>query len=144
MWLSRKTGKKYRLPSEAEWEYAARAGTRTYFWWGDTMRPNAADCDGCGSAFDDSKTAPVGSFKPNPFGLYDTVGNVTEWVEDQWHSDYEGAPSDGSAWAGDPKRRVMRSGSWYNGPARNHAGFRNGDSAAVNNAKIGFRIALSP
>jgi formylglycine-generating enzyme required for sulfatase activity len=108
------------------------------------MQPGAADCDACGRPFDNTKTAPLGSFKPDPFGLYDTIGNVTEWVEDNWHSDYEGAPTDGSVWFGNPKRVTMRSGSWFNGPARSHAGFRNGDRGAVNNRKIGFRIGLSP
>ena len=145
LWLSRKTGKPYRLPSEAEWEYAARGGTTTLFWWGDDVRSNMANCDGCGSSFDNRQTAPVGSFKPNPFGLYDTAGNVTQWVEDPWHSNYEGAPTDGSVWSqgGDPRRMVMRSGSWFNNPRLSHSGYRNGDAPAVHNSKIGFRVALS-
>lgn len=145
LWLSRKTGKTYRLPSEAEWEYAARAGTKTWFWWGDDVKRGAANCDGCGSQFDNRQTAPVGSFMPNQFGLYDTAGNVTQWVEDPWHSDYTGAPTDGRVWTdnGDPRRVLMRSGSWFNNPLRSHAGYRNGDSPAVHNAKIGFRVALS-
>lgn len=142
-WLSRKTGKPYRLPSEAEWEYAARAGTQTWFWWGDAVPPGAANCDGCGSTYDNRQTAPVGSFKPNPFGVYDTVGNVTQWVADRWNSSYERAPADGSIWeTGDPKRVVMRSGSWYNNPRISHAGYRQGDAPSVRNSKIGFRIAL--
>ena len=97
-WLSRKTGKKYRLLSEAEWEYAARATSQTMFPWGNSIGSGYANCDGCGSVWDDDLTAPVGSFAPNAFGLHDMHGNVYEWVEDCWHSDYEGAPSDGSAW----------------------------------------------
>lgn len=144
-WLARRTGKRYRLPSEAEWEYAARAGTTTNFWWGDGVPPGAANCDGCGSAFDNRQTAPVGSFKPNPFGLYDTVGNVTQWVADRWNPNHAGAPADGGIReAGDPLRVVMRSGSWFNGPTRNHASYRQGDSLNVHNNKIGFRIALVP
>jgi formylglycine-generating enzyme required for sulfatase activity len=96
-WLSQQTGKHYRLPSEAEWEYAARAGTETTYWWGNEIKQGLANCIGCGSRWDNQQTAPVGSFKPNPFGLYDTAGNVSEWVQDCWHDSYQGAPSDGSA-----------------------------------------------
>src|SRR5262245_26537709 len=96
-WLSRLTGKAYRLLTEAEWEYAARAGTTTQFYWGDDAGKNNANCGGCGSNWDNKQTAPVGSFKPNAFGLYDMAGNVWEWVEDVWHNNYEGAPTDGSA-----------------------------------------------
>lgn len=145
LWLSRKTGKAYRLPSEAEWEYAARAGTKTAFWWGDSMMPGMANCKGCGNPYDGHGTMPVASFKPNPFGLYDMAGNVTQWVEDHWHSDYDGAPLDGSVWqGGDPKRVVMRSGSWYNYPSVSYAAYRNGDTPRVRNEKIGFRVAVSP
>ena len=88
--------------------------------------------------------APVGSFKPNAFGVYDTAGNVTQWVEDRWNSTYDGAPRDGSAWeTGDQLRRVMRSGSWYNNSGDQEASFRNADSPRVHNQKIGFRVAVT-
>jgi len=113
-WLSEQTGKDYRLPTEAQWEYAARAGTTTKYWWGNEIGKNNANCDGCGSQWDNKQTAPVGSFKPNSFGLYDVSGNVWEWLEDKWHGNYEGAPSDGSAWTagGDSNNHLFRGGSW--------------------------------
>ena len=91
-------GNRYRLPTEAEWEYAARAGTTTGYWWGNAIGDNRANCDGCGSQWDNESTAPVGSFAANAWGLHDVHGNVWEWVEDCWHGNYEGAPGDGSAW----------------------------------------------
>ena len=112
-WLSSQTGAEYRLPSEAEWEYAARAGTATKYSWGNEIGANRANCDndGCGDRWE--YTAPVGSFAPNAFGLYDMHGNVWEWVEDCWNGSYSGAPSDGSAWLrGDCAVRVVRGGSW--------------------------------
>jgi formylglycine-generating enzyme required for sulfatase activity len=143
-WLSKKTGKRYRLPSEAEWEYVARAGSTTTFWWGNDVGAGNANCDHCGSQWDNKQTSPVASFRPNAFGVYDTAGNVTQWVEDRWNATYDGAPQDGSAWeTGDPARRVMRSGSWYNNPAAQHPAFRNADAPRVRNGKIGFRIAVT-
>ena len=98
-WLSTKTGIAYRLPTEAEWEYVARAGSTKAYWWGDDVGRNNANCNGCGSQWDGKRTAPVGSFKANPFGLYDTAGNVFEWVQDCWHDSYKGTPPlNGSAW----------------------------------------------
>ena len=97
-WLSRETGKPYRLLSEAEWEYVARAGTTTKYPWGDDIGTNRANCAGCGSQWDNKMTAPVESFEANAFGLFDTAGNVWEWVEDCWNGSYRGAPNDGSAW----------------------------------------------
>ena len=112
-WLSSETGARYRLPSEAEWEYAARAGTATAYSWGNDVRRNRANCDGCGSQWDDVRTAPVGSFGANAWGLHDMHGNVWEWVQDCWNEDYRGAPTDGSAWeSGDCVDRVWRGGSW--------------------------------
>ena len=115
-WLSSITGKAYRLLSEAEYEYAARAGSETKYPWGDDIKLNGkamANCDGCGSQWDNKQTAPVGSFAANQFGLYDMVGNVWEWTEDCWNESYQGAPADGSAWtSGDCSRRVVRGGSW--------------------------------
>ena len=97
-WLSDRTGKTYRLLSESEWEYVARAGTETAYSWGDSIGVNRANCNGCGSQWDDKQTAPVGSFAANAWGVHDMHGNVWEWVQDCWNSDYEGAPTDGSAW----------------------------------------------
>lgn len=111
-WLSKKTGQRYRLPSEAEWEYAARAGTTTEYWWGRDAGVARANCRDCNTGRP-QQTLPVGSFPPNPFGLYDTSGNVAEWVEDCWNDDYGGAPTDGSAWtAGQCRLRVIRGGSF--------------------------------
>ena len=107
----------FRLPSEAEWEYAARAGSTTSRWWGEAIGAGNANCHGCGSAWDNTLIAPVGSFGPNAFGLYDMLGNVWQWLADCWNESYAGAPTDGSAWAtGDCSKRVMRGGSWSNLP----------------------------
>src|ERR1043166_8344409 len=118
-WLSRKTGKAYRLLTEAEWEYAARAGTTSRFAFGDTLSPAQANFDGSSDGSGPSeenrqKTLPVGSFPANAFGLHDMHGNVVEWVEDCWHADYAAdTPADGSAWlSGNCDGRVMRGGSW--------------------------------
>ena len=142
-WLSGKTGKRYRLLSEAEWEYAARAGTRTRYHWGDRVGRNRANCDGCGSRWDDDRTAPVGSFPANGFGLHDVHGNVWEWVEDCRHDDYAGAPLDGSAWTagGECGRRVLRGGSWFNVPRNLRSAFRYRGSAGFRNFNLGFRVA---
>ncbi len=96
-WMSEQTGQIYRLPSEAEWEYAARAGVNKRFWWGDEAGSGKANCSDCGAGTKGQPSA-AGSFKPNPFGLYDTAGNMAEWVQDCWNESYQGAPADGSAW----------------------------------------------
>ena len=141
-WLSRKTKKPYRLLSESEWEYAARAGTQTAYSWGDEIGVNRANCDGCGSQWDDSKTAPVGSFGANAWGLYDMHGNVTEWVADCWNDSYAGAPADGSAWlTGNCAVRVLRGGSWYNNPSFLRAAYRIRNSTGIRSIRIGFRVA---
>ncbi len=91
-WLSKMTGQTYRLLTEAEWEYAARAGTTTAYYWGDDIGKNNANCNGCGSEWDAKQTSPVGSFKPNAFGLYDMAGNVWQWVQDCYHDRYNEQP----------------------------------------------------
>jgi len=144
-WLSEQTGKRYRLPSEAEWEYAARAGTKSEYWWGDNIGRGQANCDGCGTQWDNKQTAPVGSFKPNSFGLHDTAGNVWEWVEDCWHLNYDGAPTDGRAWGqengGDCGRRVIRGGSWNYTPWDLRSSTRFWSTAGTRDDLIGFRLA---
>ncbi len=141
-WLSRRTGKEYRLLSEAEWEYAARAGAETAYSWGDAIGVNLANCDGCGSQWDFSKTAPVGSFGANAWGLHEMHGNIYEWTEDCWNGSYRGAPSDGSAWlSGDCAKRVLRGGSWFLSPAFLRAAFRIRITTGNRNGGIGFRVA---
>ncbi len=143
-WLSDKTGKQYRLPTEAEWEYAARAGSQTAYWWGNDIGHNNAVCNRCGSQWDVEQTAPAGSFKPNAFGLYDTAGNVWEWTQDCWHENYRNAPSDGSAWLakddGDCNRRVVRGGSWGYGPQDLRSASRFGYDSGDASINLGFRI----
>ncbi len=139
-WLSGETGESYRLPSEAEWEYAARAGTETAYPWGDTMEKSCANFLGEGAP---SRTTPVGLYPPNGFGLHDMHGNVWEWVEDVWHDNYEGAPTDGSPWVttGDPQLRVLRGGSWYAFANRTRSAARNWFRATGRNVSMGFRLA---
>lgn len=142
-WLSRLTGKKYRLLSEAEWEYAARSGASTRYFWGDDPGNGNANCDGCGSHWDRKQAAPVGSFKPNAFGLYDIHGNVWEWVEDYWHDDYNGATTNGSPWLkdGDPSYRVIRGGSWRNDTELVRVAVRAKRNINVKFDTLGFRVA---
>ncbi len=141
-WLSKETGKRYRLPSEAEWEYAARAGSTTKFSWGNDVGKNKANCSGCGSQWDDETTAPVSSFQANAFGLYDMQGNVWEWVQDCYHDSYQGAPNDGSAWTtGKCKRRVLRGGSWGHDPWLLRSAYRYGLTASSRFSIRGFRLA---
>ena len=143
-WLSKQTAKEYRLPSEAEWEYVARAGTTTKYWWGNSIENNKANCDGCGSRWDNKETAPVGSFSANKFGLYDTVGNVWEWCADKYHDNYKNAPTDGSVWdyATSNKLRVWRGGSWFNNPNYTRSAFRNWHYPDGRNNFLGFRVFL--
>jgi formylglycine-generating enzyme required for sulfatase activity len=143
-WLSRMTGQPYRLLTEAEWEYAARAGTKTAYPWGNEIGNGNANCSGCGSQWaDDEKTAPVGSFPANAFGLHDMNGNVWEWVEDCYQSNYDGAPTDGSALIRDDCiNHVVRGGSWavWQGESARSAS-RDNYARNQERAYVGFRIA---
>ena len=141
-WLSTKTGQAYRLLTEAEWEYAARAGTKTARYWGDAIGSGNANCDGCGSRWGAKQTAPSGSFRPNSFGLYDMIGNAWQWTEDCWHEGYEAAPADGTAWTtGDCKRRVVRGGSWIYLPWNARAAIRYRNESGYRSSYAGFRVA---
>ena len=148
-WLSRHTGERYRLLSESEWEYAARAGTTTPFSTGRTITTDQANFDG-GGTYGGSpkgayrkKTLPVGSFPANALGLHDVHGNVWEWVEDCWHGSYAGAPSNHGAWTsgGDCRRRVLRGGSWYYVPWYLRSAYRDWYSTVYRSSNDGFRVA---
>jgi len=149
-WLSRKTGKTYRLLSEAEWEYATRAGTTTAYSTGKTISPRQANYDGSGDGSGPSeanrqKTMPVGSFPANAFGLHDMHGNVSQWVEDCWHDDYTAmAPADGSAWLdGDCNGRVLRGGSWGDSEVELRSAARTGEYKSNSSYNDGLRVARS-
>lgn len=141
-WLSRETGRRYRLPSEAEWEFACRADTRTRYSFGDAITPHRAN-------YVDSRlerTSRVGEYEPNAWGLYDMHGNVAEWVDDEWHDDYAKAPHDGLAWAnlGSTQRAhgvLLRGGSWTSSPGRCRSAYRNRCETIIRNVDMGFRVA---
>ena len=146
-WFSKMTGRHYRLLTEAEWEYAARAGTTTAYYWGDEIGKGNANCNGCGSQWDNRQTSPVGSFKPNVFGLHDMAGNVRQWVEDCYDGDYNEAPTDGSAWtSGDCRRRVVRGGTRSVYPRLIRSASRGGLTPNYRGNALGFRVGrtLSP
>ena len=144
-WLTEATHKSYRLPSEAEWEYAARGGTQTRYWWGDEFQKGMANCKNCADVAGAEQPIKVGSFKPNPFGLYDMGGSVDQWVEDCWHKSYHGAPLDGSAWTeADCGSHVIRSGSWKNDSRYVRSANRDSYDTNVRYPTHGFRVALSP
>ncbi len=156
-WLGRKTGKAYRLPNEAEWEYAARAGTTTTRPWGNAAGgacdhanvwdesakgtySNAINLHPCSDGF--VHTAPAGSFQPNRFGLYDMIGNAWEWTQDCWNQTLAGVPTNGAArLSGDCSRRVMRGGSWFSGPRSARPANRDGVDAGARSSDLGFRVA---
>lgn len=147
-WLSGKTGKSYRLLSEAEREYVTRAGTNTPFWWGSTISTGQANYDGSGYAGERGggenllRTVPVDTFKPNPWGLYQVHGNVWEWCGDAWRRSYEGAPTDGSSWQdGDRSLRMVRGGSWYFTPDYLRSAMRVAYHSGLRNGSVGFRLA---
>ena len=141
-WLSKQTGKRYRLLSEAEWEYAARGGTTTSYWWGLLPGVGNAHCFDCKSDFSTSKPAKVGTYKPNPFGLYDTAGNMFEWVHDCYHRNYKDAPTDGAVWeGGDCEVRIVRGGA-YRSPANSmRAENRDKFPSGRGQYNVGIRIA---
>ena len=143
-WLSKKTGKDYRLPSEAEWEYAARAGTSTSYWWGDSIGTGNANCNKCGGEWDRVAPAEVDAHAPNPFGIYGMNGGVWEWSSDCWFDDHKGAPADGSV-RDKPncRSRVLRGGSWRNDASYARSASRFTYDHDVRYVLNGFRVARS-
>ncbi len=141
-WLSKKTRKRYRLPSDAEWEYAARAGTATKYWWGDETGIARANCEGCNSLWDGAQISPVGKFSANPLGLHDTAGNVFEWVADCYHDSFAEAPADGSPLEKTGcGKRVIRGGAWSFPPKEIRSANRWRDFPTRRSDDTGFRVA---
>lgn len=148
-WLSRKTGKKFRLFTEAEWEYTARGGTQTAFWWGDSITTSQANYDGNYSYDGGPKgqlrltTVPVNNFSANPFGIYNVHGNVQEWVEDCWHENYRGAPANGTSWSNSCKDQghAVRNGNFILPPVISRAASRSFTKSDLRSIMIGFRVA---
>lgn len=140
-WLSELTGGRYRLPTEAEWEYATRAGTSSTYWWGDRMGSGKANCKGCDRAWNKEVPADVGSFPANPFGLHDTSGSVWEWVSDCWYDNHKGAPADGkSRYKSNCRQHVIRGGSWRNDSSYAHSASRFKYDTYVRYILNGFRV----
>jgi formylglycine-generating enzyme required for sulfatase activity len=135
----------YRLPSEAEWEYAARGGTNSARWWGEEIGKANANCNGCGSEWDDHLLAPVDAFAPNGYGLFGMLGNQWQWTADCWHDSYAGAPADGGVWsAASCAKHVLRGGAWNNVPIFIRSAARNGaaDTGDYDYSSLaGFRVA---
>lgn len=142
-WLAQKTGRRYRLLSEAEWEYAARAGTATARYWGDDGNQSCAYANGAAPCNDGyAYTAPGGSYRPNAFGLHDMLGNVGEWTQDCWNANYTGAPADARAWtSGDCAMRAVRGGAWDDVPAGMRSAYRVGSPTVIRLYSRGFRVA---
>jgi formylglycine-generating enzyme required for sulfatase activity len=146
--LSKATGRDYRLPSEAQWEYACRGGTTTPFYFGETITPDLANYDGNYIYAQGPKgiyrqeTTPVGKFPPNAFGLYDMHGNVREWCADAWHNNYKDAPTDGSVWIenGDDNRSLLRGGSWCGDPSYCRSAYRSVNYRRGSYGSLGFRV----
>lgn len=141
--LNAQTGQTFRLLSESEWEYVARAGSEARYSWGQvSIDKGLSNCRNCGSKWANKRTAPVGSFQANSFGVYDMHGNVWEWLQDCWHGDYDDAPSDGRAWlSGACTERVLRGGSWASIARNTGSSFRKSFSPKTRGSSIGIRLA---
>jgi formylglycine-generating enzyme required for sulfatase activity len=141
-WLNKKSGQRYRLPSEIEWEYAARAGTKTAYYWGDDIGKANATCNDCGNAWDGDSTSPVGSFSANPWGLFDMSGNAAHWMQDCFiESSANSANASPDSVSGECKSRVIRGGSWSDSPKALRIDARDGNLADFRYMSVGFRLA---
>lgn len=138
-WLNKKSGEHYRLPKEIEWEYAARAGTKTAYYWGDDIGKANATCNDCGNAWDGDSTSPIGTFPANAWGLFDMSGNVAQWMQDCFVENSANTSRDNAA--GECKSRVIRGGSWSDSPRTLRIDARDGNLADFRYMSVGFRLA---